>query len=496
VHSGSYRFSSDIIQVSARWSDYLVGESDLDLTPASLMAIATDAHERKHHVDISQTPFGLLLWRTESSICVDTHFLCRNYGHPEPPHTIFDRIPRQLDLVLPSQLAAERNYARLVSSELRTLMRFRELILDRGPEGATIGEAVLLANTALDVLRSRFDLHTKWHFTTALPSSLRAVPVGRFREIVGRDVLERSATAHERKVVSQLAGRHSQGEGWWLDWRDALARYKDVGGFADDGTQVSDVLARAEWALEGPCDPAIASTTDIPLESALPAWRWAVLSGILLPKEVAPGCFLPWAEQGTCAVYENLSSAMLDGPEGMFMDAKLAGFGAQVQDPTVSYNAFVLARYTTAFRIRSGHPNKRWRETASLVSVFQEMSRVAEQSELSWTQAANVLETLMRLHATQESSKACAYGLPLNVSELVRALYLMQLRVHSLRSESTVNVVAPIRSILQDLHANGLISRAQALLGVDLISQVVIEAVDRPEKTHAELIRDVFGPAG
>lgn len=501
---GSYRFSSDVIQVSAAWEDYVSRKNGLELTEKTIAALAIDAHERKHHEDSTRTPFGLLLWRLDLSICTDAQYLCRHYGFPGGYRSVQAVVPRPTNLLLPRGLDRARRCAMQVGDDLRRLIAFRHLILNGGAPGLTIGEALSVANAGLSVLRARFDLPSTWHFITHLPVGLLWAPeTDVLHRVTGRDVLERSATGHERLVVQELnneyhAVKTPSGDREivtsWLDWRDALTRYKDVGGFEQAGSDLRDVMACAEWSLEGPCDPALTSTEDIPIESALPSWRWAVLAGVLIPSTCGPNVFDNWATRGTLDTYSNLAHSSLNGEHGIFADAKLKGVEREASNPLSSYNAFVLQRYHDSFSIRSSSSGANELPTASLVTVFADTCRVASASVEEASSAPDFkvgsdrIESLMIVFAVQESAKHCAYGEPLNVAEMIRVLYLMQLRVHSLRDEKIVDVVNPIFAILHFLDSEHLIGAADLLAATNYLSRLFLGSVQHSEMNHQELI--------
>ncbi|TQK49819.1 hypothetical protein FBY35_0089 [Streptomyces sp. SLBN-118] len=360
---GVYRTSSDIIEVSGTWEQLLELRkwkerrgSLKEPTDAHLRAYFTEAHEHMHRVDVMTTPFGLLLWRIDVAITIDARALVPQFGHP-PVGTPLVEHCRGTSLGVPVGLDEVRTHrmVRCTVEELDRLVRFRDYLWSGAPPGLTCAQLADEGNEVLDILRKRFDLETTWRFTTINSDAPAAVSVPHRCSFGTVDILERSAMIWERLwVLTTVEKRWPAAVQWWLDWRNARMRYRDMGDL-NDLVNMEAHKRLALFALSGPCDPALDLDANVPIEAALPTMRWdASRAAAADPQRRSDRLESPIAGTlDTVQVYEMLAGATLNGRYGLFGNAERAGNGARAADPRYSYLAFVLRRFQDEFAQRS-----------------------------------------------------------------------------------------------------------------------------------------------
>ncbi|MEV4515639.1 hypothetical protein AB0K00_42645 [Dactylosporangium sp. NPDC049525] len=437
---GVYRTSSDVIEVSGTWKQllelqgWMKGRGPLTKpTDAHLRTYFTYIHEHMHRVDLMTTPFGLLLWRIDVTITTDARALVSHFGHPPAGTPLIEhcRRARSRIPVGPEEVHIQV-WANRTVDELERLIRFRAHVWSRAPRGFVLGELVAEGNEVLDILRARFDLPTRWRFTTSSPNAPATVSVPYRRWFGTVDVLERSATIWERVALAAFENSWPPADQWWLDWRNAPSRYQDLG----DLTDWNNLMAHRRLALDalsGPCDPALDLSADVPIEVALPATRWgtnqaAVADPLRRLDPLAPP--VPGAADAV-GVYEMLAGATLNGRYGLFGNAERAGDGAQATDPRRSYLAFVLRRFQDEFaqriRIEAGLGSERQvPQLNSLVSLFDDVCVVRRTEvigiDIGSDESGQLLLSLFIEHIHQAIAKYQVRGEALDIVWMWRRL--------------------------------------------------------------------------
>ena len=458
---GVYRASSDIIEVSSSYRDWVDFEQWLlglvvpsgQPTEQQLKTFISHVHEHMHRVDFQTTSFGLFMWRIDLTLTTDARYLAKWFGRPPDGVTLAEYCHEQFECLPPATDAEEGKQRRdryLVIEELERLVRFRVHLWGGAPQSFTLAELVSEANDVLDVLRKRFDLRSTWKFTTARPDDDAAVSVPYVTSyglddvvssIGARDVFERSAMLWERLslFVYAVGGIRpvSVQERWpesvriWFDWRLAKSLYPDLGDLND----VSNLFSQkgfALFALSGPCDPALDFEVDIPIEAALPPMRWAAArQGAVDPDYVS--------EPFEAAVYETLAAATLNGRHGLFADSLATQSAIQADDPLQSYNAFVLQRFHDEFWRRTqtdrGLPSQRIvPELNPLATLFDEFCLVKhtelhEHGPLDPQTAGGLLFQLYFEHIHQQMANHDVGKESLDLERLVRGMRPMGRRL-------------------------------------------------------------------
>ncbi|WAC89373.1 hypothetical protein [Mycobacterium sp. Aquia_213] len=371
---GVYRASSDLIEVSGSYKDYIdfmnwLGHTgDLSQpTKDHLKVFISYVHEHMHRVDFQMKPFGLFMWRIDLIITIDATWLATQFGIPPDGVPLVTHCRKQLESPL-----MRGSHPEGVVDELEQLIRFRAHVWGGAPEGLTLRELADDGNNVLTILRKRFDLHTTWTFTTDRPddSAIVSVPyltsfglTASVRSIGASDVFERNAAVWERLCLWRylLWGQHwvSIEERWpeavrlWFDWRLVRREYEDLGDLNDMANLLSQKKLAA-FAFAGPCDPALdLAVNHIPIEAALPQMRWA--EGRTAAVDPNPTVRNePWLHRAipdalNLGIEGMLARVPLNGPHGIFADTIGTKNEDIARNPLQSYLAFVLARYQDEF---------------------------------------------------------------------------------------------------------------------------------------------------
>ncbi|MEV6403974.1 hypothetical protein AB0M58_13650 [Streptomyces bobili] len=444
---GVYRTSSDIIEVSGRWEQLLEfrhwknGRGLLTKpTDAHLRAYFTEAHEHMHRVDVMTTAFGLLLWRIDVTITTDARALVRQFGPPPPGMPLVEHC-RRTSLGTPVGFEQVRNHLMVhrTVDELDQLVRFRAHLWSGATPGLTRSKLAAEGNEVLDILRNRFDLATRWRFTTLAPEAPATVSVPHRRSFGTVDILERSATIWERVwALASIEERCPRTLQWWLDWRNARTRYRDMGDLNDSVNMLAHKRL-ALFALSGPCDPGLSLDDDVPIEAALPAMRWASSrAAVAHPQHRLDPLENPVVGAPDTEVYEMLASATLNGRYGLFGNAERAGNGARAADPRCSYLAFVLRRFHDEFvqrtRIEAGGGSVRNVPRINpLVSLFDDVCVVHLTEvigvDIGRRESGQLLFNLLTEYIHQELAKRNVSGELPDVARLWRRLRPMAYRL-------------------------------------------------------------------